>query len=102
MAFEGYAEIVTPFFGKIRSTLFRSFCDKEFKVGKLEQEQHLIVIDCRLSKHFISVLFVPIHKLEELGGEVVEALFLIELSDLNGREVLSDYKVDSVVQFEGA
>ena len=39
---------------------------------------------------------------EELGGEVVEALFLIELSDLNGREVLSDYKVDSVVQFEGA
>ena len=40
--------------------------------------------------------------IEELGGEVVEALFLIELSDLNGREVLSDYKVDSVVQFEGA
>ena len=39
---------------------------------------------------------------EVLGGEVVEALFLIELSDLNGREVLSDYKVDSVVQFEGA
>ena len=39
---------------------------------------------------------------EELGGEVVEALFLIELSDLNGRQVLSDYKVDSVVQFEGA
>ena len=39
---------------------------------------------------------------EELGGEVVEALFLIELSDLNGRDVLSDYKVDSVVQFEGA
>lgn len=39
---------------------------------------------------------------EELGGEVVEMLFLIELVDLKGREVLSDYKVDSVVQFEGA
>jgi len=38
---------------------------------------------------------------EELGGEVVKALFLIELSDLNGREVLKDYDVESVVQFEG-
>lgn len=39
---------------------------------------------------------------EELGGEVVEMLFLIELVGLKGREVLSKYKVDSVVQFEGA
>ena len=39
---------------------------------------------------------------EELGGEVVEMLFLIELVDLKGREVLSKYKVYSVVQFEGA
>lgn len=39
---------------------------------------------------------------EELGGEVVEMLFLIELVDLKGREVLSKYKVNSVVQFEGA
>ena len=39
---------------------------------------------------------------EELGGEVVEMLFLIELVDLKGREVLSEYKVGSVVKFEGA
>lgn len=39
---------------------------------------------------------------EELGGEVVKALFLIELTDLNGRQVLDGYEVDSVVQFEGA
>ena len=38
---------------------------------------------------------------EELGGEVVKMLFLIELSDLNGREVLKDYDVEAVVQFEG-
>ena len=38
---------------------------------------------------------------EELGGEVVKMLFLIELSDLNGREVLKDYDVEPVVQFEG-
>lgn len=39
---------------------------------------------------------------EELGGEVVECLFLMELVDLKGREVLEGYKVESVVTFEGA
>ncbi|MCD7709184.1 MAG: adenine phosphoribosyltransferase [Clostridiales bacterium] len=39
---------------------------------------------------------------EELGGEVVELLFVMELVDLKGRDVLKDYRVESVVQFEGA
>lgn len=39
---------------------------------------------------------------EELGGEVVECLFLMELVDLKGREALEGYKVESVVTFEGA
>ena len=39
---------------------------------------------------------------EELGGEVVEGLFLMELVDLGGRKSLEGYKVDSVVKYEGA
>lgn len=38
---------------------------------------------------------------EELGGEVVKCLFLIELVDLKGRDVLKKYPVESVVSFEG-
>ncbi len=38
---------------------------------------------------------------EQLGGEVVKAIFLIELPDLKGRERLKKYDVASVVQFEG-
>ena len=38
---------------------------------------------------------------EQLGGEVVKIIFLIELVDLKGREVLKDYEVASIVQFEG-
>ena len=38
---------------------------------------------------------------EELGGEVVKMLFLIELAGLEGRKVLSDYEVASVVTYEG-
>ncbi len=39
--------------------------------------------------------------IEQLGGEVVKIIFLIELVDLKGREVLKKYDVASVVQFEG-
>ena len=38
---------------------------------------------------------------EELGGEVEKMLFLIELAGLEGRKVLSDYEVASVVTYEG-
>jgi adenine phosphoribosyltransferase len=38
---------------------------------------------------------------EELGGKVEKILFLLELKGLNGREVLKDYDVASVVQYDG-
>mgnify|MGYP000024535916 FL=1 len=38
---------------------------------------------------------------EKLGGKVEEIVFLIELAGLNGREVLSKYKVESVVKYSG-
>ena len=39
---------------------------------------------------------------EQLGGEVVKMIFLIELTDLKARERLAGYDVASVVQYEGA
>lgn len=38
---------------------------------------------------------------EELGGEVVKVIFLMELAGLNGRERLKDYDVASVICYEG-
>lgn len=38
---------------------------------------------------------------ERLGGEVVAIVFLMELVDLKGREVLKDYPVYSVIKYEG-
>ena len=38
---------------------------------------------------------------EELGGEVVKILVLLELKGLNGRDVLSKYDVDTVVAYDG-
>ena len=38
---------------------------------------------------------------EELGGEVVKIIFLMELEGLNGREKLKKYDVGSVIKYEG-
>lgn len=38
---------------------------------------------------------------EKLGGVVVKMIFLIELTDLKGRERLSRYDIDSLVKFDG-
>jgi adenine phosphoribosyltransferase len=40
--------------------------------------------------------------IERLGGTVVSTAFLIELSDLKGREMLKGYDVFSMVKFAGA
>lgn len=38
---------------------------------------------------------------ERLGGEVVAVIFLMELVDLKGRDVLSKYNVKSIIKYEG-
>lgn len=39
--------------------------------------------------------------IEELGGEVVKILFLVELAGLEGRKHLEKYDVESIVVYEG-
>jgi adenine phosphoribosyltransferase len=41
------------------------------------------------------------HLVEQLGGEVVKMLFLIELAGLKGRQTLDGYDVASVISYEG-
>lgn len=40
--------------------------------------------------------------IEELGGNVVKLLFIIELEGLNGRSLLEKYDIDSIIKYEGA
>ncbi len=39
---------------------------------------------------------------EELGGEIVKVLFLVELPELEGRKKLANYNVESVISFSGS
>lgn len=38
---------------------------------------------------------------EQLGGEVVKIVFLMELAGLDGRKKLAEYDVESVIRYEG-
>ena len=38
---------------------------------------------------------------EQLGGEVVKLIFVMELAGLNGREKLKKYDVESLITYEG-
>lgn len=42
-----------------------------------------------------------IELIEELGGEVVGLVFLMELAGLKGRERLKDYRMESAIIYEG-
>ncbi len=42
-----------------------------------------------------------IRMVEELGGEVVKIVFLMELAGLKGREKLKGYSIDSAIIYEG-
>ena len=37
--------------------------------------------------------------IEKLGGDVVSMQFLIVLEDLNGREILSNYNINSLIKY---
>ena len=39
--------------------------------------------------------------IERCGGEVVKIIALLELKGLNGRELLKDYDVETIIQYEG-
>lgn len=41
-----------------------------------------------------------IEMIEKLGGEVVSVDFLIELTDLKGREKIGSYDIMSLVQYD--
>ena len=87
--------------GKVMSTDYSLEYGKntiEIQNNAIKPGDRVLIIDDLLATG--GTMKAAINLVEMLGGEVVGALFLIELSDLKGREVLKDYFVDSLVQFD--
>jgi len=71
----------------------------EIHKDAIKPGQKVVVVDDLIATG--GTIEAAIKLIEELGGEVVKVLFLIELAGLNGREKLAGYDVESVVTYEG-
>ncbi len=61
--------------------------------------QKVVVIDDLIATG--GTIEAAIKLIEELGGEVVKVVFLMELAGLKGREKLKGYDVESVICYDG-
>ncbi len=61
--------------------------------------QKVVVVDDLIATG--GTIEASIKMIEELGGEVVKVVFLMELAGLKGRDKLKGYDVDSVIIYEG-
>ena len=71
----------------------------EIHKDAIKPGQKVVVIDDLFATG--GTIEAAVKLIEELGGEVVKVVFLMELSGLKGRERLKDYDVESVICYEG-
>jgi len=69
----------------------------EIHKDSIQPGQKVLIVDDLLATG--GTMFAAAKLVEKLGGEVVGLGFVIELEDLNGRERLSNYKVESLVKY---
>lgn len=92
--------------GKLpRATISQTY-DLEYGTATIEIHkdailpgQKVVIIDDLIATGGTTEAIIKM--VEELGGEVVKIVFLMELAGLNGREKLKDYSVDSAIIYEG-
>lgn len=71
----------------------------EMHIDALQPGQKVVIIDDLLATG--GTMEAGIKLCEKVGAEVVACIFLVELKGLKGREKLKDYRVESIVQYEG-
>ena len=65
----------------------------------IKKGQRVVIVDDLLATG--GTVQAIIKLVERLGGEVVKICCLIELPELNGREVLKGYDVEAAIEFDG-
>lgn len=98
----GFVPVRKP--GKLPADTVRYEYQLEYGMDALEIHKDAVkpgarvaVIDDLLATG--GTILSAIKLVEKLGGKVVHAGFLIELTELNGRENLKDYEVSSIIKY---
>ena len=84
--------------GKLPCETVSQEYDLEYGTATIEMQKVAIVDDLIATGGTVEA---AIKLVEELGGEVVKVVFLMELAGLKGREKLAGYDVASVIKYEG-
>lgn len=71
----------------------------EIHKDAIQPGQKVVIIDDLIATGGTTEAIIKM--VEELGGEVVKIVFLMELVGLKGRERLSGYDIDSAIIYEG-
>ena len=71
----------------------------EMHLDAIERGTKVLIVDDLLATGGSAKAAIEL--VEKLGGQVVGLAFLIELTDLHGRDKLKGYDVYSLIQFEG-
>ena len=71
----------------------------EMHTDAIKKGQRVVIVDDLIATG--GTIKAAIDLVEELGGDVVKAVFLIELAGLEGRKKLAGYDVDAVITYEG-
>ena len=69
----------------------------EIHMDAIKEGQKVIIVDDLLATG--GTILSTIKLVEQLGGEVSGVFVMIELLDLNGRDILNDYVVKSLLQY---
>ena len=71
----------------------------EIHEDAIQKGERVVVIDDLMATG--GTISAAANLVEKLGGDIFECSFVLELTDLNGREKLGNRKVFSIVEFEG-
>ena len=71
----------------------------EIHTDAIKKGQKVVIVDDLIATG--GTVEAAIKLIERLGGEVVACVFLTELVDFKGRDVLEGYRVESIVKFDG-
>ena len=71
----------------------------EMHADAIQKGERVLIVDDLIATG--GTIAATIKLVEDLGGIIVECVFLVELPDLNGREKIKGHKIFSLTEFEG-
>lgn len=71
----------------------------EIHQDALKKGERIVIIDDLIATG--GTIAAAVNLVEKIGSEIVECGFIVELPELNGREKIKNYKIFTLIEFEG-